>query len=88
MRSAQEMLTNTLKHSNASCLFIQLHSQNSHLFMTTIDDGQGCDAVDMGNGLQGMQERVEALGGSLKLSGQGEGGFKLIIDIPLSGGEL
>lgn len=88
LRSAQEMLTNTLKHSNASCLFIQLHTQNGRLFMTTIDDGQGCDTVDMGNGLQGMKERVDALGGTLKLSGQGEGGFKLIIEIPLSGGEL
>ena len=82
------MLTNTLKHSNASCLFIQLHSQNDRLFMTTIDDGQGCEEFDIGNGLQGMQERVEALGGNLKLSSQGEGGFKLAIDIPLNGGEL
>ena len=88
LRSAQEMLTNTLKHSNASCLFIQLHSQNDRLFMTTIDDGQGCEEFDIGNGLQGMQERVEALGGNLKLSSQGEGGFKLAIDIPLNGGEL
>lgn len=88
LRSAQEMLTNTLKHSNASSLFIQLHSQNSRLFMTTIDDGQGCDVINIGNGLQGMQERVEALGGSLKLSGQGDGGFKLVVDIPLNGGEL
>lgn len=88
LRSAQEMLTNTLKHSNASCLFIQLHSQNSRLIMTAIDDGQGCSVVNMGNGLHGMQERVEVLGGNLKLSGKGEGGFKLIIDIPLGGGEL
>ena len=88
LRSAQEILTNTLKHSNASCLFIQLHSQNSRLFMTTIDDGQGCDEVNMGNGLKGMQERLEELGGTLKLGGQGDGGFKLMIGIPLSGGDL
>jgi|GEM_PF-7062095 len=88
LRAAQEMLTNTLKHSNASSLFIQLHSHNSHLLMTTIDDGQGCVAIKVGNGLQGMQERVQELGGTLKIDGLGDSGFKLMIDIPLSGGAL
>lgn len=88
LRTAQETVTNTLKHSAATSLFIQLHYKNGYLHMTAIDDGQGCKKINMGNGLKGMKERVEELQGLFTVDDEHEGGFKIILKIPMSGGEL
>ncbi len=88
LRACQEVITNTLKHSSASSLFIQLHEHRGQLRLTAIDDGQGSGQLQLGNGLLGMRERVEALHGQLSLGNGPAGGFKLSFSIPLNGGEL
>jgi two-component system sensor histidine kinase DesK len=45
------------------------------------DDGCGAAGPE-GNGLRGMRERLEALGGSLRL--HSSNGTRLIIDLPLA----
>jgi two-component system sensor histidine kinase DesK len=45
------------------------------------DDGRGAAGPE-GNGLRGMRERLEALGGSLRLLSSN--GTRLIIDLPLA----
>lgn len=88
LRSAQEMVTNTLKHAGASSLFIQLSHKNDTLRMTGIDDGQGSHKVIEGNGLQGMRERVEELGGELITNSEQKTGFTIMLHIPMHGGSL
>lgn len=67
LRCVQESLTNTLKHSNATQFSIVLQRDNG-LVITLSDNGHGEVFNQLGNGLTGMQERVEALDGELSFS--------------------
>ena len=56
----------------------------SQLALTVRDDGRGIDpSVPPGFGLRGMQERVQALGGSCKVDSVGGCGTSIRIVIPL-----
>ncbi|MGM0563194.1 MAG: sensor histidine kinase [Pseudomonadota bacterium] len=84
LRSAQEIVTNTLKHSEASQLFMQLRTREGWLQFLAIDNGGGPKhSVKMGNGLTGISERVESLGGSMNIDQDYKDGFKVSLRIPL-----
>lgn len=74
-RIAQEALNNVCKHANADSVEIVVRATDSWLMITVQDDGRGFQNVRAnGLGLTGMQERVESLGGSIKItSGLGKG---------------
>jgi two-component system sensor histidine kinase UhpB len=93
-RCVQESLTNVIRHAQAKHVAIELReamseayaSRNgaSHLALTTRDDGRGIDpAVPPGFGLHGMQERVQALGGSCRVDSASGSGTSIRIVIPL-----
>lgn len=65
IRISQEAITNVLKHSNATQCCIRLERHGEELRLSIEDNGQPNDSVQPGNGLIGMAERVEALGGTL-----------------------
>lgn len=67
LRLVQEAITNTLKHSNACKVLIKVTQQNNQILLDYTDDGGGCDNLKVGNGLNGMRERVERLGGTLQI---------------------
>ena len=66
-RTVQEIITNTVRHSGASRLWIDLTEDNGALVITAQDNGRLDKLPVEGNGLRGMRERVEALGGSMQL---------------------
>jgi len=71
-RVVQEALSNVRRHSGASAAVVRLALAGNTLEVTVDDDGAGLDwskqgGAEPGNGLTGMRERVEALGGSLAL---------------------
>jgi signal transduction histidine kinase len=71
-----EALQNVAKYSNASGASVRLAAPNGHLTFQVQDDGVGFDSgsAGRGTGLQGMADRLEALGGSLEIrSVVGEG---------------
>ena len=73
----KEFLNNTVKHSGAKNLYVRL-TQNENAFEIYLkDDGKGVDENvlnGLGNGLKNMQQRIEDIGGKLKLgSSPGEG---------------
>ncbi|TLX47931.1 two-component system sensor protein [Pseudoalteromonas phenolica] len=68
LRCCQEALTNTLRHSKATAIFITLTVDNSHYHLTIQDNGSAPLHINMGNGLKGMKERVEQLNGRFSLS--------------------
>lgn len=68
LRSIQESLTNSLKHSQATCFSIRLWQQNDSLHLELKDNCPLNDAFVEGNGLKGMRERVEQLGGAICFS--------------------
>ena len=46
------------------------------------DNGRGCSEISENNGLRGIRERTEALGGTVKFSSEEGEGFTTIIKIP------
>lgn len=78
-RVVQEGLTNIQKHAEATEVSLCLQSTEAGLIMTLQDNGKGfaIDANRRGFGLQGMQERVVALGGDLQIVSQPQRGCQI-----------
>jgi len=71
-----EALQNVAKYAGGSSATIRLEQQNGELMFEVADDGIGFDpgATGYGTGLQGMADRLSALGGELEVrSAPGEG---------------
>jgi two-component system, NarL family, sensor histidine kinase UhpB len=94
-RCVQESLTNAIRHAQASHVAVELAeadddgngSGGAALALTIRDDGRGIDpAAVPGFGIRGMQERVQALGGSYKVESARGRGTCIRIAIPLRDG--
>ncbi len=87
-RICQEALTNIASHARASRVTVRLVATPEAVQLIVKDDGHGFDpssVADDRHGIVGMRERVEMLGGSLKVeSGPGEG-TRLDVTVPLEG---
>jgi signal transduction histidine kinase len=82
LRCIQEIITNAVRHASADNLWIEVHSDPSGTIVRARDDGCGAAMVRPGNGLTGMRERLEQLGGDLSYrSGAGEG-FGVVARLP------
>jgi signal transduction histidine kinase len=69
-----EALTNAAKHANATVVRVRVDRENGFARIEVADDGIGGAVTDGGSGLRGLADRVEALGGLLRLeSPLGEG---------------
>ncbi len=71
-----EALQNVAKYARASRAVIRLIAEEDHLRFEVVDDGAGFDPAytGYGTGLQGMADRLDAVGGTLQLrSAPGEG---------------
>jgi signal transduction histidine kinase len=78
-----EALTNVAKHAGAACVGIELARRADRLYVTVVDDGcGGADPAD-GSGLRGLTDRVEALGGTLRVTSPPTGGTRLVAELPL-----
>lgn len=75
-RCVQECLTNTIRHSNASSAFILLSSSGKNIEISYRDNGSSGSGLVLGNGLTGLRERIERIGGQLTL-GLSKSGFEL-----------
>jgi signal transduction histidine kinase len=84
-RVLQESLTNIARHSAATDVVLQLVTQEGALKFQIQDNGKGFDPAQnsTGFGLQGMKERVMALGGQFKLSSLPGEGCQISVKIPL-----
>jgi len=67
-----EALQNVAKYAEAGGATVSLAPGNGVLEFTIADDGRGFDprTARLGSGLQGMRDRVEALGGSLEIESE------------------
>jgi signal transduction histidine kinase len=69
-----EALANAAKHSNASVVEVTVDTVDGELRLSVRDDGVGGADLARGSGLVGLQDRVEAIGGTLTVQsrpGQG-----------------
>jgi two-component system sensor histidine kinase UhpB len=91
-RCIQEGLTNALRHAGARHIAIDLRhardpagaDREARLTLTIRDDGHGIDPhAPIGLGIQGMQERVRALGGDCSIASAPDEGTSVRITIPV-----
>ncbi len=85
-RIAQEGMTNVGKHSGASHVELRVTRTGSEVELAMRDDGRGADlkAATPGLGLIGMRERVEMLGGQLRIDSAPSKGFAVHARLPAS----
>jgi len=83
LRCAQEGLTNALRHSGAGEIRVILAESAEGLTLTVEDDGNG-SVVAPGNGLVGLRERLQQLGGQLRVDTRSPRGLALIAILPLA----
>jgi len=65
-RAAREAVTNVRKHADASTIDIHVHGENGTVRLDVVDDGGGA-RIQEGLGLATTRERLEALGGGLRV---------------------
>ncbi|MEU8246615.1 sensor histidine kinase [Nonomuraea sp. NPDC048916] len=84
-RIVQEALTNVARHAGPASASVRIGYTGDRLVVQVDDDGRaGSAAVPVpGVGLQGMRERVTALGGRLLAGPRPEGGFTVRAELPL-----
>jgi len=83
MRCAQEAITNAVRHSNASNLWLQVTSDDQGVRLSARNDGIAQPAASpAGSGLLGMRERVESLGGRLAVQAGVDFGFTVDAWVP------
>jgi signal transduction histidine kinase len=77
-----ESLANVAKHAQANTVRVEVAQSGKALMVQISDDGVGGADGRRGSGLQGLQDRVEALGGALRLTAAPGGGTRVIATIP------
>jgi signal transduction histidine kinase len=85
IRCVQEIVTNTIRHSKARELVVELEEEpDGSITIRTHDDGRGGPFVE-GRGLTGMRERFKLLGGELSIVAPPGGGFSVHGALPPAG---
>ncbi len=84
---ANEALNNSLKHSRASKITVNLQRTQNRVVFEVADNGIGFDMHNLqaaGMGLSTMRERVKELGGTLRISSELNNGTAVLIEIILT----
>jgi signal transduction histidine kinase len=81
-----EALTNATKHARAAAVSIRAEVSGEVLVVTVDDDGVGGADPARGTGLTGLKDRVEALGGAMRIESPPSAGTMLRAQLPLTAG--
>jgi signal transduction histidine kinase len=77
-----ESLTNIAKYACASSAAVDVRRVDGRLVVEVVDDGVGGADTRRGSGLRGLADRVEALGGRLRVWSPAGGGTRVEAEIP------
>ncbi len=80
---ASEALANVAKHSDATRIDVSLERRDGNLWLSVRDDGVGGADAARGSGIVGLNDRVEALGGSLRVDSSPGEGTQIVAQLPL-----
>jgi len=86
-RIAQEVLTNVLRHAQATQVRVSLARANGHLTLTIADNGRGFEKAQVANtryGLKGIRERAEMASGQLQVESEPRQGTIVRLTLPLA----
>jgi signal transduction histidine kinase len=78
-----EALTNVAKYARASRATVKALERDGRLWISVVDDGVGGADPSLGSGLRGLADRVEALGGGLRVMSEPGAGTHLTAEMPL-----
>jgi signal transduction histidine kinase len=88
-RVVQEALNNVAKHARATSVKIQLRSSGKFVHCNIVDNGRGFDPrvsaarpKERGLGLLGIREKLQPLGGAIRIASAPGRGTKLFISVP------
>jgi len=88
-RIAQEAVSNARRHGAASLVRVELEAGSHTVKLLVADDGRGMpegtvqSAVSRGEGLPGMRERAQLLGGELTIDSTPGVGTRVLVSLPL-----
>jgi signal transduction histidine kinase len=77
-----EGLTNARKHAGASTVEVRVTTLPGRLRVELRDDGRGGAREAAGSGIQGLRDRVEAVGGTLELDSPAGEGTRIVAGLP------
>jgi signal transduction histidine kinase len=77
-----ESLANVAKHAQATVATIAVTREGGRVVVEVVDDGVGGADTERGSGLRGLADRVEALGGWLRIWSPSGGGTRVRAEIP------
>lgn len=78
----REAVTNIQRHARARRVEVAVEASGNGVRLRIGDDGRGGDIIP-GNGLRGMRERVEALGGRLRIEAARDVGTRIEVELEL-----
>jgi signal transduction histidine kinase len=85
-RVVQEALTNVARHAHATMATVELKAKRSAIQLRIKDNGIGFDPAALltsaSGGIIGMQERINLVGGTLRIQSEPGVGTLLVADIP------
>jgi two-component system, NarL family, sensor kinase len=84
-RVIQEAIQNSIKHSGAATMQIDIAQEEGKINISVADDGQGFDPEDKtrsGIGIMNMKHRIKLLGGSIRWEAGQSAGTKVSIVLP------
>lgn len=89
-RMCQEILNNSMKHSEAKNIIISSHFKNDTFYLSIEDDGIGFNLAEIlanheksGNGLVNLQSRAKVINGKVEFISSPGNGSKTLINITL-----
>jgi signal transduction histidine kinase len=77
-----EAMVNAVKHAHARELIVTLARVDERLLIAVRDDGIGGATTAAGGGIRSMTDRVEALGGSLRIKSAVGAGTLIEVELP------
>ncbi|MBF4515507.1 ATP-binding protein [Flavobacterium sp. ANB] len=82
-RILQELMVNMKKHSDAQLVVLKFDSNSKSVFIDYADNGKGFEKEKISkNGLQNMENRIQAIKGSIIFDTEPDKGFKVKIKLP------
>ncbi len=85
LRCTQELITNCLKHAQASAFWLRLQKKTGYLELEFSDNGRGLNGASEGNGMTGIRERVKQLNGEFVIIDPDLPGFRARLTFPTGG---
>jgi signal transduction histidine kinase len=77
-----EAITNARKHADATSIDVRATASRDVLRVEIVDDGRGGATQSAGSGLQGLRDRVEAIGGSFEVDSADRRGTRIVAILP------